>query len=502
MKKSKWFILTTAILYAILFHRQGAGLNSFLFSLVLIVLLYNSRNGVKPALHWYIAATGVCLSGLAVFYLGTGLPVFANILSIALLSALTFEPEVSVLSACAFSCYTLLTSLWYMAVGLFGWKSETIEYAHRPIWFKPGTGMIVLVIIIPFFYLYRIGNPLFYTFTEKINLDFISVSWLFCFIGGLILMFCVFRFRVIRRLLNLEQAIPNTLSPHASMGSKIRNLFALPQEVNAGMVALGILNILSLLLNFLDCKFLFVDGQLPVGISYSGFVHQGVGSLIFSILIAVALLLFLFRGELNFVSGSKIVRILAYVWIIQNLFMLFTCAYKNGMYIAEFSLTYKRLGVYAWQILALFGLITTGIKLKKLKTNYFLVRINAWLCYVSLVGVSLINWDGMITKYNLQHSSHIDYGYLLSLSYNSLPAVLESCKDVKVAEQYCHNAYSNFQLRELLKFQLTQFLENQAQADWRSFCYSKWKVFKDLKGHSVSIYPFQHISGLNLLYIK
>jgi hypothetical protein len=492
MKKNDLLILGTTLLYSILFYHQSAGVNFFLFSVTLCLLMFLNFNEHTRSVKWRLAATGTLLSGFAVYYLDNSLAVCMNVLSLSLLAAFTFEPRTSVISAWCYSFFTLFTAIGYIVLGGVARSNQNrSDVPAKRI--RPLTLVLPVLILLFFFFIYRQGNALFYDFTKNWNLDFISFSWICFTIGGFILMYSLFKFRVIPELLLLENRLSDKLVEGQSAAAWMRRILPLSQEYLSGLILLVMLNLLTCTLNLLDCKFLFLDGKLPQGMSYSEFVHTGVGALIFSIVIAIFVILFYFRAELNFMKGRKALAGLTYLWIAQNLFMLYTGATKNGMYIHEYTLTYRRIGVYAWLLLALFGLMTTAYKIYGARTNYFLFRINIWLCYGTVVVASLFNWDSYIAEYNISYSRNVDYGYLLSLSYNTLPPILKACQDPRIANKelllneeelryfYGRAEGQHFKLKDYLNGEMAGFLEAQLLAQWQSSSLRKNSVEKELK---------------------
>ena len=63
-------------------------------------------------------------------------------------------------------------------------------------------------------------------------------------------------------------------------------------------------------------------------------------------------MLYYFRGRLNYHSKNKTLKLLAYVWIAQNIFMILSTAYRNNMYIEESGISYKKIGLYVYLMLS------------------------------------------------------------------------------------------------------------------------------------------------------
>jgi len=240
------------------------------------------------------------------------------------------------------------------------------------------------------------------------------------------------------------------------------------------------------MVNILDFNFIFISRELPADLTYSEFVHQGTGTMIASIIVAVSIILFYFRSSLNFYAQSKSIKILAYCWIVQNVLMLVSTAFRNELYIEVYGLTYKRIGVYVYLLLAAIGLVTTFIKILKLKSNHFLFRSNGWLFYGVLILACFVNWDILIATHNSHIKGHNGKSYLLQLSDKVLPhlfALEQASSDAyKVVESKTFNEegrYSNSYQQELSR-KLYYFMEKREQLGWQSWFLSQQNTVNTL----------------------
>ncbi len=256
------------------------------------------------------------------------------------------------------------------------------------------------------------------------------------------------------------------------------------------------LHLLLLIVNIFDFNFLFIYHTLPKGITYSEFVHQGTGMIITSIIVAIAIILFYFRGAINFYEKNKIIKLLAYFWVIQNVFMLISAALKNNLYINEYTLTYKRIGVYFYLFLSAIGLLTVFIKIVKVKSNNFLFRINGWLFYGVLMLSCFFNWDNLVTDYNINKSKSLDKFYLAALSSTNLPQLfilqndsLTKHKELSVEDSdwdsFRSSEYilANYNLKNFdleLSRKLFWFMCRNENSEWKSWNYDDYKTYKDL----------------------
>lgn len=490
MKKNDLLLIIATAVYSSLFYRQDADINFLIFSIALIVLLVIRNKEVMKYKSWLAAASGTLISGAGVMLYGNGLSVTANIISLFALSAFSIRPETSFITSLFHSVYSIASSCVHMII-------DAVERSMR----KPSGDappkrsnawmlyVLPLIIVFLFFLLYKSSNPLFDNLTQKINLDFISIGWCVFTIFGFLLMYGFFYHKTIPPFTRADESLPNTISNDFS-GPRLWNL-SIDTEYRSGVFLLLLLNALLLVVNLLDANFIFIDGTLPAGLTYSDYVHQGTGTLIFSIIIAILLILFYFRGELNFYQ-KKPLKWLAALWLLQNCFMIFSTAFRNHLYIEVYSLTYRRIGVYVWLLLALIGLVTTFVKIFKMKSNWFLFRSNGWLFYAVLVISCCFHWDVIITEYNIgraltQHKA-VDKFYLLSLSDQTLPQLIEWSDAVK--NEYNMDAdhgravghwnASDEDFREILQYAAVSFYIRMQAVGWRSWNYSDARAYAEL----------------------
>lgn len=470
MKKNDWILIATVALYSFLFYQQTAGINFTLFTIALITALLIKDNALLKNMSWKIAAVGSLVSSICIGYYGNGLSITANIISLSMLSALSYNGQTSVIASLLFSFYSYSSALAFMFLDWQKRKAEKIN--ANPIVKRWSLIIIPVIITLLFFFMYRSSNALFNNFTKNINFDFISFNWISFTLGGLILLYGFFYHQKIKTIAELEEDASNTIDPSTT---KTVTLFgkslSVSDEEFSGKLLFLLLNLLLLVVNALDLHFMFIDNKLPEGVTYSEFVHQGTGMLITSILIAIAIILFYFRGALNFSEKSRTIKILAYAWIIQNAFMICSTMFRNNMYVSEYGLTYKRIGVYVYLILTLIGLITTCIKIIQIRTNVYLFRVNGWLFYAVLVVAAFINWDKQIADFNIHKAKQVQADYLLELSYTILPDLYSYHINPDEKATVTKNA-SDFAVLDFEKQrdrQLYYFLNHAKSLTWKSW---------------------------------
>lgn len=496
MKKNDWIITLAVGFYSFLFYQQSAGINFLLFNIVLFVLLIFRNKTLLSSRTWCIALIGSLLSAIAVCWYGNLLSVIANMVSLSILAGLSWNPNSSVVFSLLYSLYSYFSSPVFM---LLDWQERKRENANTPShpFMKKGFLLIIpIVIAFLYFFMYRASNPLFNEFAKNINLDFISLSWIAFTFCGLLLLYGFFFLQKVMYFSKLDDYSSNLQQADCKMPVSFFGKQLQLEELNfSGKLLFAMLNILLLMVNVLDFNFMFNGRILPEGVSHSEFVHQGTEMSILSIIIAIAIILFYFRGVLNYFENNKWIKLLVYLWIIQNVLMLVSTAFRNDLYISEYGLTYKRIGVYVYLLLCIFGLATTFIKILKIKSNMFLFRVNGWLFYAVLVISTFINWDMLITNYNLVYPKKIERNYLAKLSNSNLP-ILFSLQENKAISTKLFNkdaskvisfsgSYYKYPTDEYDFFidvsnKFYQFLLKNSMKSWKSWNYDNDRVYREL----------------------
>ena len=361
MKPNDIFILIATIAYSYLFYDQNPGINFLLFSLLIVTLLLLNDKSVITKPSWVAAAIGSLLSAFFVFWWGTELQVLANLCSISILAGLSFNAESSIIVASFNTGTSIITSIPRFITQSI--KSNIGESNSDAIGSKLLILIVPLMVSMVFVIVYRESNPIFKHFTDQINLDFISFNWCIFTLMAFFLMYGVFKYFPIPQINIADKKAGDNL-PNITLEQHLLSDFGLSvsNEVLTGVILLVMLNIVLLCVNGLDVFYLWIAGQLPAGITLAAYVHDGANTLIFSIIMAIGIILFVFRGYLNFYENNRWLKTLAYAWIVQNALLVITTANRNYWLIESNGLTRRRIGVYVYLLLCLVGLTTTIIK--------------------------------------------------------------------------------------------------------------------------------------------
>ncbi len=487
MKKTDWSILIATAAYSILFYKQLAGLNFLIFTLLLLVLFYLQNKTLLKNRQWKITALLSLLSGAMVFVHSSTLALWGNCISLLLLSACSINQNSSVIFNLFYSVYSVLGSFIFLIISLAIPKKETEDTTKTKGFKNAFTFIVPVLFILVFFLIYRSANPLFEKYTESINLDFISIEWLSFTLIGFLLVWGIVKHQRIKYIDAWENKLP--------LGIDANKKYSISKwdEKTAALILFAALNVMLLFINLLDANFLYLNSGMPEGINHSTFVHNGVGMLILSIVLAISTIMYFFRGGLNFSENIKGLKILVYLWIVQNIVMIISTMVRNNLYIQEFNLTYKRIGVYIWLLMAIIGLITTFIKIMKTRSNWYLFKSNSFLAYALLVLCSCIDWDGIISTYNIHHAksmASLDKTYLISLSETNIPELLllKQHKDVNTDSAWHYARYNDVVSNESyhsnnlnnIDTKLYKYLSLTADKGWRSWSIRQNRIHKEL----------------------
>ena len=107
------------------------------------------------------------------------------------------------------------------------------------------------------------------------------------------------------------------------------------------------------------------------------------------------------------------------MWIVLNSLLVLSALIKNTEYIYHWGLTYKRLGVYAFLILSVIGLIFTYLKIEHRKTNFYLFNQMIWYFYGTLLLCSFVNWGYLGTFYNIKIQKINDFEAVHRFDFNA-----------------------------------------------------------------------------------
>ncbi|NMH88004.1 DUF4153 domain-containing protein [Flavivirga algicola] len=319
---------------------------------------------------------------------------------------------------------------------------------------------VPLITVIIFISLYKNGNPMFNELISKIDFRFINVQWVLVSVLGYYLL------SNISKPVRVDPATTHDLNIENSLGTKGDIVEEkLKKENQLGFILITLLNILLVFFIITDIVYLISTNDLRAS-AFSNQVHNGINTLITSIVIAIIIILYFFRGNLNFYKDNKNLKTVTYTWIVLNLILIINIAIKDCQYIYYFGFTYKRIGVLIYLLLAIIGLFTTSIKVKQIKNFWYLFRVNTLTAFTILIISSIINWDNYITYYNLNHAKSMDFNYLLELSDNN----------TFLLKNYADRNNLTDEKKSLIEEKYKAYIIELESKNWQEIQYNNWKL--------------------------
>ena len=462
----KHISLIAAILFSLLFFRLHIGLNMLLFSVlttvILAVLYPNKFKNIKTIGF----ALFFLLSSLTIFFYNSSLAIMASVISFFILLGTVVESKSSIYVQILNGLYTTIASVFIIEFERFQEESSAVKKREINYLYWLKMIGIPLVFVSVFILLYRSANPYFDEIINKIDVSFINIQWLLFTVMGYFLMINITNPVVIETVTSQDLKIPNILTKKEEIVQATKSLL---HENQLGIVLFIVLN--GLLIFFLSTDVVYLSKIIDLKAqTLSKIVHEGIYALITSIVFAITIILYFFRGDLNFFTKNRNLRFLTFTWIVLNIILVGFTSYKNYLYVTEYGFTYKRIGVFVYLLLSLIGLITTYIKVYKVYNLWYLFRKNVQVGYVLLVISATINWDALITNYNIKFANNTDVNYLIHLSDNN----------TFLLKKYAINNLSKemFLEKERIDEKYQNYIKKLSQNDWQELVYDNLKFNK------------------------
>jgi len=494
--------LLTAFIFDRLFYQMSIGLNLALFaSLVVMVIVHRmGRNALSSPARWAMAGT-VLAASMVVVHGSVIAPIMA-VLAMLWFSALAHERALRSLPLAFAQTMTNYVSLPMAVLDGAGRLIPQRGAAHSG-WRWARLSVIPVLVLALFFQLYRVGNPKFDHLTagfldglfEAIGelFEFVFTAHALFFLFGLFV--CaglLFRFAP-RLVVQWEEGLGDTMRrvrakrPHWLAPLSMNPL---ERERRRGIVLLALVNALLLVVNIIDIDWVWIGFAVPEGFSLKQFVHEGTYALIFSILLSILVVLWMFRGNQNFYWRNAWLKRLALFWVAQNGILALSVFLRNWHYIGFHGLAYKRIGVIVFLALVLVGLVTLFIKVKERRSLYYLVRVNTWAAFALLVGLTTVDWDSFIVRVNLKHSNpgEIDIDNYLAMSDKVLPLLFGNIDLVeRQMEHHKHNrvrwveSLDPEEFRAALNRKRDAFVARKAAQHWQEWNWADARTLAGLK---------------------
>lgn len=409
------FILVCSILFIPLFYNESVGVNLAIFGLVLTGLIcYYFQDRFTDRSYLVLVITSV-LSCLAFAWYGDFVSFLALTMSVLFLQFKTQEKKLKMIQVFPLVFLNAFASLGriFMFSQWLPQRKINNNIAKKLVAYV----MIPAVFLMLFFVVYSFGSDHFSSLFTDYTLDIDIVQIILISILGFYISFSFWNYWVPEVCYDKNPMLDNEFSN----ADEIRNqntfsFLDLDFERKSGEITLLLLNVMLLIFivtyNYEQFFEVIQTSQL------SAATHERVNAVIFSILMAVGVILFYFKGGFNFDEKAINLKRLAKLWLVLNGILIASTIIKNSEYVSFFGLTYKRLGVYAFLILAIIGLVYAFLKIKNQKTNAYLFNQMIWYFYGTVLLCSFVNWGNLITTYNISVNKGVEPRFLSSLNFN------------------------------------------------------------------------------------
>lgn len=414
MKKLS-IILGSSLLFTLLFYNEDLGLNWAIFGLVQIGLIcYLFKEKLVTRLHLVLVITSI-LSCFAFAWYADFPSFLAMALSVVFLQFKTQEPNLKLLQVFPLVIVNGIASLGriFMFSQYIPKRKVNSSFAKQLIAYF----IIPAVFLGLFLMVYSFGSDHFSAMFTDYYLDIDAWQAFVLAALGFYISFTFWNYWIPEVCYQKNELLANDFNEEVKTENK--NSFSFLEidfERKSGEITLFLLN--ALLIVFIVTYNYEQFFEIVEKSKLSSDTHERVRAVIFSIIMAIGVILFYFKGGFNFDEKAHNLKKMAKMWIVLNAVLIVSTIIKNSEYVLYFGLTYKRLGVYAFLILAIIGLMISFIKISRQKTNAFLFNRMLWYFYGTILLCSFVNWGNLITRYNIAVNKGVEPDFLKSLNYN------------------------------------------------------------------------------------
>jgi hypothetical protein len=243
--------------------------------------------------------------------------------------------------------------------------------------------------------------------------------------------------------------------------------------------ALIIFNLLFAVETVLDLAYLWGGAALPDGMSYATYAHRGAYPLIVTALLAALFVLIALRPG-SAVSLDRVIRMLVYAWVAQNVLLVISAIFRLDLYIGIYALTYWRVAAFIWMGLVAVGLVLIIARIAFVKSNRWLLSANLSALSMTLYACCFINFTALIARYNVEHSYEmsgkgvsLDIWYLVQLGPAAFPAIDAFISAQGAIGRPEFDTFVRIRIGDEARFRLEQ-------QDWRAWSFRDWRLLRYL----------------------
>jgi hypothetical protein len=329
-----------------------------------------------------------------------------------------------------------------------------------------------LILALIFGLLLASGNAVFGSWTNSF-FDWFRKELALYFDLGRIVMWCLAAFLILPLLRPAN--VSSKWWKSTQLLSRLPEILPARAALFSSGLVLVVLNLLFLVANIADALFLWSGKTLPVSVSYSRFVHNGVNSLVIAVILSTFVLTLIFQQALS-VSQRRELKALAFVWIAQNIFLLGSVVLRLKLYIEAYDMTVARLSTMIFLVLVAAGYVLLTIKIIKDKSLSWLIGGCVLAIFATFYLAQFLDLKGWSANYNVarwekDRTRKLDVAYLIALGPPAWPArrsaeELDSSAWQRVGRPYARDlTQAEFDTQHWREFSLRAWMNRWALDD-------------------------------------
>ncbi|MEM9045149.1 MAG: DUF4173 domain-containing protein [Pseudomonadota bacterium] len=196
--------------------------------------------------------------------------------------------------------------------------------------------------------------------------------------------------------------------------------------INDGSIgkALILFNLMLAVQTVTDGVVLWGEWALPDGMTYAEYARRGSYPLLATAVLAGAFSL----ATRPFLAENPWLKPLLMLWLLQNVILSGSAAYRLGLYVEAYGLTYLRVYVMIWISLVAIGLVLVAVQISRQCSNRWLLLRCVVAGGAALYCAAFVNVAALIATYNFAYTQRLDHLYLCALPDTAEAALREASK--------------------------------------------------------------------------
>lgn len=407
-------LLIGTVIFIGLFFNQEPGMNVAIFALAVWLLSYLQHPQNAKKRRFRLLSATCWLSSLSFAWYGDPLSFAALFFSIMITVFYIQYPRLKTLLLPLIAVINFIS----FPFRVFYFRHWLAAFKGREHWQKwIAMGVIPLLFLILFASVYATGSDILARFFFHLfdRPDFMQILLLGML--GFFILFNIWVLWIPRLVIKLNTVLRDDFNSAKKQSSlHLPSLFNRTLQRKSGEVTLALLSVLLLIFIVTYNYEQFFDNANTGKLSEE--LHQRVTTVIGSIALAIGLIIYYFGSRAQLPDEDRLLKKSAFIWIVLNALLVISAFIKNGEYVTNYGLTFKRISVFIFLVLCLLGLYLTWYKIARRKTNFFLINNMLWIFYFTLVITAPLNFSWIVTRYNIGTGKNDDAPYLKSLDYN------------------------------------------------------------------------------------